>query len=55
MYKLFYGETLLGTVTANHSMSVEDCINSLEIDIYAVDEEGNELYPDYEMFRIEVL
>ncbi len=43
--KLLYDGKIIGTITTNHSMSIEDCIKSLGIDI--------DKYEDYELFTMD--
>jgi hypothetical protein len=50
--KLYYGEKLLGDITTNHSMSIEDAAEILDIDLTALDENDEPVY-DYDLFRME--
>ena len=43
--KLLYDGKILGTITTNHSMSIEDCIESLNI--------NSDNYEDYELFTMD--
>jgi hypothetical protein len=47
MYELFYEEQSLGTVTTNHSISIDEAIELLSVDI---DE-----YEDFDGFRLECI
>lgn len=50
--KLYYEEKLMGEILTNHSMSIEDAAEALNIDLCALDENEEPVY-DYELFRIE--
>lgn len=52
MYKLFYGEILLAEVMANHSMSIEDIIESQDIDMDEFARQQGWDDWDYEELRI---
>ena len=49
--KLFYDGKLVGEITTNHSMSIEDACESLGIDLTTQDEEA--IGYDIEAFRME--
>jgi hypothetical protein len=52
--RLFYGEQFLGEVLSNHSMSIDELIEMKNIDINEINEDGNEIYPDFDNFKIVV-
>ena len=49
--KLFYGEELVGEIITNHSMSVEEACDLLDIDLTTQDEEA--VGYDVSLFRME--
>lgn len=51
--KLFYGDLLLGEITTNHSMTVDEAIEFLEIDMDKVAEENGWDDWDWEELRME--
>lgn len=51
--KLFYGNMLLGEVITNHSMSIEDAIELLDINMDDVAKENGWDDWDYEELRME--
>ena len=50
--RLLYNGEIVGTITTNHSMSVDDAIQLLEIDINATNN-GDEVYPDFDLFEMD--
>lgn len=51
--KLFYGELQLGEITTNHSMSIENALELLEINMDDVAKENGWDDWEYEELRIE--
>ena len=51
--KLFYEDLLIGEVVNNHSMSIEDILELLEIDMNEIAEENGWDDWDYEKLRLE--
>ena len=49
--KLYYDDKLVGTITTNHSMSIEAACDLLNIDLTTQDEEA--VGYDVELFRME--
>jgi hypothetical protein len=49
--KLLYDGKVVGEITTNHSLSLEDCFELLNIDIN--EEEGGDAKWDYELFSME--
>jgi hypothetical protein len=45
--RLLYNGNVVGTILTNHSMSIDEAIVSLEIDVYSED------YPDYDLFNVD--
>lgn len=50
--KLYYEDKLMGEVLTNHSMSIEDAAEILDIDLNEVNDNGELIY-DYDLFRME--
>lgn len=50
--KLYYKNESLGNITTNHSLTIDEAIKLRGIDVNAVDEHGDELYPDFEEFKL---
>jgi len=49
--KLFYGDLYVGEITTNHSMSIEEACEILEVDMETQDEEA--IGYDLEELRLE--
>ena len=45
--RLLYDGNVVGTILTNHSMSIDEAIVSLEIDVYSDD------FPDYDLFNVD--
>ena len=49
--KLYHGTELVGEITTNHSMSIDDALELLNIDVDEMD--GGDPKWDYEAFRMD--